>query len=318
MPRKLTQEEFIKRCKNVHGDKYDYSKSIYKNKNSKIIIICPIHGEFEQKAEDHYSGHGCKYCWFDKHTENQTYSWNDFLLKAREKHGWKYDYSKSEWINYTTPILIICPKHGEFWQRPDVHLKSEGCQRCGREKANKSESFTKDDFIKKSNITHNNKYDYSLVEYVDYQTKVKIICKKHGEFEQRPISHANGQGCPKCTLKSQYKLWEKLKNKYPGYFLEWEYSPNWLEKQRLDIADCRLRIGIEFDGIQHFEPVECFGGEEKFKWQQEQDLKKEECCRNNSWILFRLKYNYKKCDFDNICLIIDSIIKQITEEVENG
>ena len=62
MPRKLTQEEFIKRCKNVHGDKYDYSKSIYKNKNSKIIIICPIHGEFEQKAEDHYSGHGCKYC----------------------------------------------------------------------------------------------------------------------------------------------------------------------------------------------------------------------------------------------------------------
>jgi very-short-patch-repair endonuclease len=118
-------------------------------------------------------------------------------------------------------------------------------------------------------------------------------------------------------LKSQYKLWDKLKNKYPGYFLEWEYSPDWLEKQRLDIADSKLCIGIEFDGIQHFEPVECFGGEEKFKWQQEQDLKKEECCINNSWTLLRLKYNYKKSDFDNICLIIDKIIKKV-EEVENG
>jgi hypothetical protein len=62
MPKKLTQEEFIKRSKAVHGNKYDYSKVNYINKTSKVTIICPIHGEFEQKAEDHYSGHGCKKC----------------------------------------------------------------------------------------------------------------------------------------------------------------------------------------------------------------------------------------------------------------
>ena len=314
--KRLDTEEFIRRAKAIHGDKYDYSKTKYVNKVTKVTITCPIHGDFEQKAEDHYRGSGCQKCWFDEHTEKQTYTWNDFLLMAREKHGWKYDYSKSEWIDYTTPILIVCPKHGEFWQRPDVHIKSMGCPKCGREKANLSESFTKDAFINKAIETHNNKYDYSLVEYKDYHTKVKIICPTHGIFEQTPTSHANGQGCPKCLLKSQTKLWNKMKKRYPGFFNEWEYSPEWLNKQRLDIADKNLCIAIEFDGIQHYEPVKCFGGEERFQWQQEQDRKKEICCKENKWTLLRLRYDYRKSDFENLCSIIDSLIKE--KEVENG
>ena len=121
-----------------------------------------------------------------------------FILRAREVHGWKYDYSKVEYVNSRTKVCIICPEHGEFWQTPIGHIHGgHGCQKCyGNYK------HTTDEFIKQACKIHGDRYDYSKAEYINNHTEVCIICKEHGEFWQKPNSHLLGEGCRICSYKS--------------------------------------------------------------------------------------------------------------------
>lgn len=121
-----------------------------------------------------------------------------FINKSRKVHGDKYDYSKVEYINAHTKVGILCPEHGEFWQTPNKHLSGQGCPKCGAKRRSDSSRFTTKDFIEKARQVHKCKYDYSKVEYKDSNSKVCIICPKHGEFWQVANNHLQGQGCPKC------------------------------------------------------------------------------------------------------------------------
>ena len=123
----------------------------------------------------------------------------EFIEKAIQIHGDKYDYSKVEYINDKTPVCIICPEHGEFWQKPCVHLTGGGCLKCFRQRISKKYICSTQEFIEKAKKVHGDKYDYSKVEYKGANEKVCIICPKHGEFWQTPSKHTNGKhGCPKC------------------------------------------------------------------------------------------------------------------------
>ena len=122
----------------------------------------------------------------------------EFILKAKAIHGDKYDYSKVEYVNSKTKVCIICPKHGEFLQRPDIHLQGKGCYECGQERRALFHTKSLDQFLQEAKAVHGDKYDYSKVKYVDRQTKVVIVCPKHGEFTQTPTSHIRDAGCPKC------------------------------------------------------------------------------------------------------------------------
>ena len=123
----------------------------------------------------------------------QKLTLKDFIDKANLIHNNKYDYSKVNYINNSTKVCIICPEHGEFWQTPRNHLIGQGCPLC-----NGTFKLTNQEFIEKANLIHNNKYDYSKGKYVNNNTKVCIICPKHGEFWQTPHHHLNGHGCSKC------------------------------------------------------------------------------------------------------------------------
>ena len=123
----------------------------------------------------------------------------EFIEKAKEIHKNKYDYSKVEYVNTTTPVTIICPIHGEFQQRPTDHLKGYGCKRCAAIKANESRKLTTEEFIRRARKVHGDKYDYSKTNYVNNNTKVTIICPIHGEFYQLPYNHLRGKGCRKCN-----------------------------------------------------------------------------------------------------------------------
>jgi len=129
----------------------------------------------------------------------------NFIEKAKQLYNNKYDYSKVVYKNCGTKVCIICPHHGEFFQRPNDHLKGHGCKQCGILKRSADRRMSVDDFIDASNKTHNNKYDYSKVVYKNCETKVCIICPHHGEFKQRPYNHKKGEGCPFCskTKKTQ-------------------------------------------------------------------------------------------------------------------
>ena len=110
-------KEFIAKAKAVHGDKYDYSKVNYVNSFTKVTIICPKHGEFEQTPNLHLKSQGCPNCY-----GNKKMTIEEFIKRAKEVHGDKYDYSKVKYVNALTKVTIICPIHGEFEQTPAKHL----------------------------------------------------------------------------------------------------------------------------------------------------------------------------------------------------
>jgi len=196
MPKKINTETFIEISKKIHDNKYDYSKSLYTSAKSKIKIICPIHGEFEQEAFKHMNGTGCRKCFFEK----SKYTLSKFIEKSKNIHNNKYDYSLVNYIDINTKVKIICSVHGEFEQSPKNHL-SGGCVKCGaslyREQPNK---LNNEKFIERSQIIYGDFYDYSLVDYINAHTKVKIICKIHGEFEQLPCNHLTSHVCPRCAI----------------------------------------------------------------------------------------------------------------------
>ena len=192
--RKLTTEEFIKRANKIHKNKYNYSKTEYINSLTKVCIICPEHGEFWQTPNGHLSGKGCSKC-----SCNTLLTTEQFIQNAKKIHGDKYDYSKVEYINNSKEVIIICPIHGEFKQIARNHISGSGCPKCGKISMSLKQSYTLSEFINISNKIHNNKYDYSNVEYNGINKKVTIFCPEHGEFKQTPSAHINNkQGCPKC------------------------------------------------------------------------------------------------------------------------
>jgi len=127
----------------------------------------------------------------------------NFINRANIEHNFKYDYSMSEYISSKIKVKIICPKHGVFEQTPDSHLHGHGCNSCSVETNKKKQLKNISDFIINSNHIHNNKYDYSKTIYRGSHIKVKIICPKHGVFEQTPDSHLHGRGCPRCVNRNK-------------------------------------------------------------------------------------------------------------------
>jgi len=188
----MTQEEFIERCDKVFNGKYDYSLVNFKNTRTKVTIICPTHGEFEQFPSNHLRGRGCKKCSY----ANRTMGLDEFKMKAEDVHKGKYDYSKIEKLtNQKTKICVVCPHHGEFYVTPDNHLRGKGCRECS---IKKSYSNT-EQFKESATEIHGGFYDYDLVEYEHSKKPVIIKCPKHGCFEQLPNTHLASKGCPKCN-----------------------------------------------------------------------------------------------------------------------
>jgi very-short-patch-repair endonuclease len=178
-----------------HGYKYDYSLSDFNN--LKIKIICPIHGIFEQNKYSHREC-GCWKCSVEIRSKSQRLGKEAFVEKSLKIHGDRYDYSLSKYISQKVKVEIICKEHGIFEQFPGNHLRGYNCAKCS------GKLLTTDDFIKKCKEKYGEKYDYSLVNYIDSHSKVKIICTLHGIFLQNPSNHLNQKnGCPECFSKNK-------------------------------------------------------------------------------------------------------------------
>lgn len=191
MLKKLTTKEFIIRAKRVHGKMYDYSNAVYISGKSPISIICKEHGEFKQCAREHLRGRGCLICGYNK----KRLSKREFVTRAKSVHGAVYDYKKTVYKGIRTKLTIVCRLHGKFIQDPNDHLHGAGCPKC----SNNNVQLTTKEFVLKAKATHGNTYDYSQSIYSNAKTKIKIICKKHGVFTQKPHNHIGGQGCVNCS-----------------------------------------------------------------------------------------------------------------------
>jgi len=301
---KYTTDEWVEMVSKCHNNKYDYSLVNYINVKTKVKIICPIHGEFEQTPHDHLRGSNCPKC-------SNVYSpTNDeWIEQARNIHGDKYIYDKVEYIKTHNKVIITCPIHGDFEQDAASHLQGRGCPKCGYESSSICQQMSTSEFIERSIKLHGDTYDYSFVKYTGIFNPVKIICKEHGMFEQQPVVHLRG-GCSKCLLKGQTLLFQKLKAEFPSQIIEWEYSPEWLGRQRFDICFLELNLAIEYNGRQHYESVDFFGGEEGFAKIIERDLRKRDKCKENDWIIIDIKYNYNQFSYDDLVNSINNIIEE--------
>ena len=188
MSKRLTNEEFINRSNIIHKNLFDYTMVDYVSNQNKVSIICVKHGIFNQAPKKHLLGQKCPSCSKTKKLSNI-----DFIKRSNQIHKNLYDYSLVDYINCETPVIIICKTHGSFTQLPNNHIRGIGCLKCGGK-----ERSTTNEFVEKSNIIHNEIYDYSLVDYINNHKNVKIICKIHGIFNQSPKKHLFGRGCPTC------------------------------------------------------------------------------------------------------------------------
>lgn len=318
-------EVFIQKSIKVHGNKYDYSKVDYKHSlKKKVIIICPIHGEFEQIPNDHLHNHGCPKCGKINMQKLLRISSDDFIKKSKEIHNNKYDYSNIKYIDTKTEVSIICPIHGTFNQLPRVHIIGGGCPKCGYKKG-----WDKEKFIKNANIIHNNFYDYSNVNYVNAKTNVDIICPLHGLFTQLPTHHLSGSGCPKCNQpKLEKQINNFLINNKINYVHDKSYF-NWLKnkgKMRLDFYLPDYGLAIECQGEQHFTTLDTsiiFKKFEDIQEIQQRDILKYNLCKNHDIQLIYyfpkrfLKYNI---DFykNKICFHTINDLKNYLDNVKDS
>lgn len=211
------KEDFIEKANLKYSGKYDYSKVNYINYRVKVCIICPKHGDFLQTPSQHLlTKYGCPKCANDiielKVNRKTT---DEFIRRAKEIHGDKYDYSKTTYINGTTKVCITCPEHGEFWQLPNNHLNGSGCPKCALE--NKTLYKRKEKFIKKATELYGDKYDYSYVKYIKPNKGVTIFDKeKQIFFLQSPTKHLKGIGYNESNIIA----WFQVNNKLYDYYYE--------------------------------------------------------------------------------------------------
>lgn len=268
---------FISKATKIHGDRYDYSKVDYINAKTKVSIICVVHGEFTQTPSNHLSNFNCQKCSNNFKLNTQT-----FIDKANQIHKNRYDYSKVEYTNTDTPVIISCKNHGDFKQIPDFHIN----RKCGCPKCSNNVKFDLLEFIDKANKIHNNKYDYSRVEYINNRRQIILICKEHHTFKQIPFVHLLGHGCPSCINKTEFKFYNKIKELYPE--IKRQYKVEWCKNKLylpFDFAIEEYKIIIEIDGEQHFKQISNWTPPEV---QIEKDKYKMKCANDNGFSVIRL------------------------------
>ena len=249
---KYTKEKFIEKAKEVHGNKYDYSKVNYVNSSTKVCIICPEHGEFWQTPNSHLNGSGCPECSGLKKWDTEK-----FIKKAREVHGNRYDYSEAVYVNKRTPVTIICPIHGKFVQNPHNHVsQKQGCPLCGKKYAIEWRKNDYRSFVDESIKRFGNIYEFPNIEneYENSHSKIHIKCKKCGSiFEKIACDHITSPhgGCLKCYANKSTgeeeigEFISRLVGKENVVFRSRAVLPN----TELDIYIPCKKISIEYNGI---------------------------------------------------------------------
>lgn len=192
----------------VHGNKYDYSKVVYTGIKDKIIIICPVHGEYTTTMDMHIQGKNCPMC-----VGGVRQTLEEFITKAKVTHGDRYDYSKVNYINNSTKVKIICPEHGEFLQSPALHQNGSGCPKCsGKIITNTTE------FIAFGKNKFKDLHTYDKAVFTKSLDKIIVTCGTHGDFITSPNAYQNSvYGCPNCSNVAEVKLpvlLERFKEKH--------------------------------------------------------------------------------------------------------
>jgi len=245
-----------------------------------------------------------------------------FIKKARWVHGDKYDYGEVGYVNKVTKVKIVCREHGEFYQWPGNHCNhGQGCPKCSGKKV-----VDKISFIAEASKLHSGKYDYSEVDYVNSQTKVKIQCPLHGEFGQVPNSHLSGRGCPYCGGTKKSNLDEFVEKAIKKYGHRFDYSESNYETNKSTISIVCKRHGLFFTTPDHHLSKNTEnGGCQSCRYEQMQEKTR----KDTSWFVHKAKevhgdkYDYTKSEYvlgrkklSIICVMHGEFIQEATSHLQ--
>lgn len=202
---------FFNKCKEKHGNKFDYSNANFTKLHEIVYnILCnTCKKTFNQIAHNHLGkGYGCIHC----SKGNKVTNLQEFIEKSSKLHNNFYTYGNSEYKNSTTKLKINCSLHGIFEQTPSLHLAGYGCSKCGIERMISLQTYTTKEITEKFIEIHGTeKYGYDKVVHTNVHEKVDIFCYKCNEyFSQSPGSHLQGHGCNKCAINVR-----RLKQRIP-------------------------------------------------------------------------------------------------------
>lgn len=205
---KYTTKQFIEKAKAKHGDKYDYSSTVYSGSAKKVTINCQAHGPFEQEASSHLTGSGCRQCSHSSSSAKQCMTTETFVQRAREIHGEHYCYDKTKYVHSRQKLTFTCTIHQfDIFIEPYRHLQGNGCTTCSKELGRIVDTQT---FVARAQTMYKDEgYDYSKVIYGDVHTSVLLTCPSHGDFLVKPVHHIHHRvKCYKCTeLVTGGKKW---------------------------------------------------------------------------------------------------------------
>ena len=286
----ISKEEFIRRAEKTHDDldAYDFSNLdlTKRDEKNKIDIQCKTHGVFKMRIDRFINGQNCPFC---SNLKKDDYKVREELQKLHKNLDFSNTFfSKRDSKNN---ILVTCPKHGEKKINYYNLLSGQGCRECGIERSRILQTMDKETFLKKIYKLYGDRYDVSNTDLLNKENgKIKVICKKHGEFEPYFNNFMSGHGCPKCN---QSKLEAKIENYLKDNHIEYEYQKKfeWLGRQSLDFYIPELNLAIECQGEQHYRPIKFFGGVDGFNKTVIRDTNKRKLCEEHNIKLIYYSYN---------------------------
>jgi len=296
--------EYILKAREVHGWKYDYSKTNFVDMDTKITVICPKHGEFEVIAGEHLKGVNCQKCAREKRRKPLEKFIRDAKLAERNI------FLIGDYQSMTKKTWFRCSVCGKEWEAVPMKIQGgEGCSYC---------NFgvkTTEDFVKRAKEVHGDRYDYSKAVYRGNTIPLTIICPEHGEFDISPTTFFNRTNpCKKCSRKS--KMEHDLMLAFDAHKIRYTNNKTFPKDLGLKSYDFFLddyNVLIECQGSQHFSPNEFFGGEEQFIKQQESDQAKREYAKKNGMKLVYFAYDVDENDF--LGNPIFRTIKELLDEI---
>lgn len=202
---RLTLEVFVQRANKMHKNKYTYGRAVWKGSQEKLLITCPEHGDFLQKASPHLRGKGCKRCACLKINSDLRESTASIKKKLKALHP-TLKFPEPHNIT-TTNIKFVCKEHGEGEMKLGYLLTGKRCKKCASAKRGQNQALSVKDFIRRALEVHPS-YIFKNIEYVNAHTHVGIECPEHGIFTITPWNLLQGRRCPNCT-----KTITKIKNK---------------------------------------------------------------------------------------------------------
>lgn len=275
---------------------------------SKFINGCKIHPESKIIFIKNSKNPSCEQCNEDKRKERQKL----FIDRSNIIHKNKYSYNKVIYEKNYQKVIITCPFHGDFTQEPSNHVRGQGCDIC----LNQSLTYSQDEVLSKFKEVHRTVYDYSKVNYINWKSKLTIICKKHGEFFQAAGKHINGQGCPKCKMSHGERKIEHFLSKNNIQFINQKTFNDCVgignNKLKYDFYLTEHNILIEYDGEQHFKPRFDLGCTEdaikRFNRLKELDKIKTRYAKKNNIFLIRISYKKLKTIEKTLYLLFKNIL----------